>query len=285
MPSSAAGAPPRRSPVRLGASPARQWLVLTTRAVEVVARNRLTAAIMLGSPALVITMMAVLFEPGAFTVDPTAVGPPQIVFWMAFSAFFFGLTYGLLQVVTERAVLRRERFAGLSLLAYLASKAALLLPVLVAVDAVLLVVLSRLDRLPPLEAGSYSQLLVTLALTSTAGLAIGLAASAGVTDATQATLALPMICFPQVLFAGAVVPVDQMAGAGAGLSFAMATRWSFEALGRVLLPSLDASASTSAASPYHAAFAGSPVEGWVVLATVVVVALGVCLVALHRRTS
>ena len=39
----------------------------------------------------------------------------MILFWVAFGGFFFGLTYGLLQICTEFAVLRRERFAGVAL--------------------------------------------------------------------------------------------------------------------------------------------------------------------------
>ena len=76
-------------------------------------------------------MMATLFKRGAF--DPASaadVGPAQIVFWIAFDGFFFGLTYGLLQIVGEMAVFRRERLAGLSVGAYVASKVTALLPVL-----------------------------------------------------------------------------------------------------------------------------------------------------------
>ncbi|MBM0202238.1 ABC transporter ATP-binding protein [Micromonospora sp. STR1s_5] len=44
----------------------RQWAVLTARNTEIVARNRLTLAILLGSPLLVLGMFALLFRPGAF---------------------------------------------------------------------------------------------------------------------------------------------------------------------------------------------------------------------------
>ena len=57
---------------------------------------------------------------------------------------------------------------------------------------------------------------MTLTLEALAALALGLLASAAVTDAAQATLALPMLCFPQVLFAGAIVPVPDMAAPGPG---------------------------------------------------------------------
>jgi hypothetical protein len=48
----------------------------------------------------------------------------------------------------------------------------------------------------------------------------------------QATLALPMLCFLQVLFAGAIVPVPDMAGPGQVMSAGLANRWAFESLGR-----------------------------------------------------
>ena len=128
----------------------RQWWLLTRRNVDVLFRNRLTLAILLGSPVLVTAMMATLFKRGAFDPGSAAdVGPAQIVFWIAFDGFFFGLTYGLLQIVGEMAVFRRERLAGLSVGAYVASKVTALLPVLAGVSAVLLVVLRALGRLPP----------------------------------------------------------------------------------------------------------------------------------------
>ena len=88
----------------------RQWWLLTRRNVDVLVRNRLTLAILLGSPVLVTAMMATLFKRGAFDLGSAAgVGPAQIVFWIAFDGFFFGLTYGLLQIVGEMGVFRRER--------------------------------------------------------------------------------------------------------------------------------------------------------------------------------
>ncbi|MDT5098548.1 MAG: hypothetical protein QOC76_2285, partial [Mycobacterium sp.] len=127
----------------------RQWWLLTRRNADVLLRNRLTLAILLGSPVLVTAMMATLFTRGAFDFGSAAgVGPAQIVFWIAFDGFFFGLTYGLLQIVGEMAVFRRERLAGLRVGAYVASKVTTLLPVLAAVSAVLLLVLRALGRLP-----------------------------------------------------------------------------------------------------------------------------------------
>ena len=126
-------APPARPPRRVG--PLRQGALLTLRNADVLVRSRLTLAVLVGSPVLVISMMAVLFRAGGFEQSGVgSLGPVQTIFWVAFAGFFFGLTYGLLQIVGEFSVFRRERMAGLSVVAYVASKIAVLLPLLVAVN-------------------------------------------------------------------------------------------------------------------------------------------------------
>ncbi|HEX6417811.1 MAG TPA: ATP-binding cassette domain-containing protein [Acidimicrobiales bacterium] len=268
---------------RPGPGALRQWALLTGRSAEVMARSRLTLAILLGSPAAVIGMMAVLFRPGAVEAPaPGSVGAAQAVFWIAFAGFFFGLTYGLLQVVGEVPVLRRERVAGVGIGAYVLSKVAVLAPVLAVVSAGLLGVLRALDRLPAAGADAYATMFVTLLVESLAALALGLLASAAVADASQATLALPMLCFPQVLFAGAVVPVGEMSGPGRAVSALMANRWGFEGLGRAL--GLEPLTHRAAAmGGYRDAFSGSPAAAWVVLGISAVVFAAATVLVLHRR--
>ncbi len=198
-------------------------------------RNRLTLAILVGSPALVVGMFAILFRPGAFDFqDPSPSSMVMIGFWVVFAAFFFGLTYGLLQICTERTILRRERLVGLRLGAYVASKVTILVPFLLLVVAATLGVLRLLDRLPSRPLSTYASIGVGLLLCAVAALGLGLLTSATVRNVAQATLALPMLCFPAVLFSGAILPVNLMARAGAGLSVVIPSRWAFEAIGHDL---------------------------------------------------
>jgi ABC-type multidrug transport system ATPase subunit/ABC-type multidrug transport system permease subunit len=211
----------------------RQWAVLTRRNADILARSRLTLAILIGSPAAVLLMFLVLFRPGAFDpAHPDPAATEMILFWVAFGGFFFGLTYGLLQICAEFPVLRRERFAGLNAGAYVLAKAAVLVPVLVLVDVLFLAVLRGLGRLP--AGGGYPATFVTLLLSSLAALGLGLLISAAVSEPSQATIAMPIVCFPQVLFVGAILPVPAMALAGRWISYAMTNRWAFEALGHSL---------------------------------------------------
>ena len=182
-------------------------------------RNPLTLAILLASPVLVVGMFAILFRPGAFDFrDPSPSSMVMIGFWVVFAAFFFGITYGLLQICTERTILRRERLVGLRLGAYVASKVTVLVPFLLVVIVAMLGVLRLLNRLPARPLSTYASMAVSLLLCSIAALGLGLLTSAWVRNVAQATLALPMLCFPAVLFAGAVLPVHLMARAGAALS-------------------------------------------------------------------
>ena len=212
-----------------------QWAVLCRRNVEVLVRNRLTLAIMLGAPALVIAMFVTLYRTGAYGLekgDPLAA--VAITYWLAFAAFFFGLTYGLLQICTEIAVVRRERNVGLGLGAYLLAKVTVLVPVLVVVNAAMVIALRATNRLPDLDAATMVALVALLVLDAVAALAAGLLASAAVSDPSHATLALPMLCFPAVLFGGAVLPVRAMATVGKAISAVTSDRWAFEALGRLM---------------------------------------------------
>jgi ABC-type multidrug transport system ATPase subunit len=260
-----------------------QWWLLTRRNAEVLVRNRLTLAILLGSPVLVTAMMGVLFQPGAFERQgAVGVSPAQVVFWVAFAGFFFGLTYGLLQIVGELAVFRREHRSGLSIGAYVAAKIGVLLPLLAAVTAVLLGVLRALDRLPAAGWDVYASLLVTLLVEAVSALALGLLASAAVSNAAQAALALPMLCFPQVLFAGAVVPVADMAAPGRWLSVGLANRYSFEALGHALR--LDRlTGALPAMRAYGDTFSGTAAYRWLPLAGLAVVCTLATVWVLRRR--
>jgi ABC-type multidrug transport system ATPase subunit len=269
----------------------RQCLLLTRRNAAVIASSRLTLSIMIGSPLAVVLMFAVLFRPGAF--DPSHPSPAaalMIAFWIAFGAFFFGLTYGLLQIVTELGIVRRERVGGLHIGAYLASKVLTLLPALVLVVAAMLGALRLLDRLPAAGFHVYGPLAATAVLCGLAALALGLLTSAAVADPAQATLALPMLCFPQVLFSGAILPLSATAAAGRAIGAAMSTRWAFEGIGHGLgIEGLLANGASPLGRPllaqYGDSFAGPYWTGWAILAGFAVLSLAGAWWVLRRRLA
>ena len=258
----------------------RDWRVLAGRELALLVHQPMTLAIMAGSPVLVIAMLATMFRAGTFGDATDVIAPIQLVYWIAFSAFFFGLTFGLLQVVGELPVVRREHLAGVGVGAYVMSKVAVLAPVLAVVVGLMLGVLRALDRLPTMSGATAASALVSVVLVALAALGLGLLASSLVADAAQATLALPMLCFPQVLFAGAVIP--SMAALGDALSIGVAARWGFESLGRSLGLDEHVAASPTLAG-YAPAFEGSPVSGWLVLAALSLSTVAATVVVLRWR--
>jgi ABC-type multidrug transport system ATPase subunit len=272
-PSSDPSSTPAPAPVVRGAT---QWAVLVRRNVALLRANRLTLAITLGSPAAVIAMFLVLFRPGAFDPsqpDPTSAG--MIVFWAAFAAFFFGLTSGLLQVCTELAIVRRERLAGLGVLPYLLAKLTVLVPMLALTIVAMVAVLRALDRFPALDTSTTMTVLAVLVLDAIAATTIGLLASTAVTEPSHATLALPMICFPAVLFSGGVLPVASMAAAGRFISIGMPDRWAFEGLARLLdVQALGGDRATSPLAQHGDAFTGGVGGHAAVMAIISLAALG-----------
>jgi ABC-type multidrug transport system ATPase subunit/ABC-type multidrug transport system permease subunit len=278
----AAGAAARMS------RPVWQWSVLTRRNAGILARSRLTLAILVGSPVAVLLMFLVLFRPGAFDpAHPSPAATVMILFWVAFGGFFFGLTYGLLQICAEFGVLRRERFAGLGAGAYVLAKVTVLLPVLAIVDALFLVVLRVLGRLP--ATGDYPATFVTLLLSSAAALGLGLLISAAVAEPSQATIAMPIVCFPQVLFVGAILPVPAMALAGRWISYAMTNRWAFEALGHSLgVRALWASGRSPLGLPllasYGTTFDRAAAADWLILAGFTVAFFAATIAVVVRKT-
>jgi ABC-type multidrug transport system ATPase subunit/ABC-type multidrug transport system permease subunit len=268
-----------------------QWHVLTRRTFETFLRNPLTLAILLASPALVVGMFAILFQRDAFEFrDPSPSSMVMIGFWIVFAAFFFGLTYGLLQICTERAIVRRERLVGMRIGAYVASKVTVLVPFLLVVIVAMLGVLRALQRLPDRPLSTYASVAVGLLLCAVAALGLGLLTSAAVRDVPQATLALPLLCFPAVLFGGAILPVHLMARAGAVLSAVMPSRWAFEAVGHDLgARHVLARGGSRLGPPLLASFgnAGTSSTGtyWFVLAAFSLVLLLATWVVLVRSTS
>jgi hypothetical protein len=227
-------------------------------------------------------MMATLFPRdavGAFDGGRLGV---QAAYWLSFSAFFFGLTYGLLQIAPEFAVLRRDIGRGVRVGSYLMAKMTLLLPMLAVANLVMLAILRVTGRLPDLPSSSWTGLLVAMSAVSFAALATGLLASAAVRDTTQATLALPLICFPQVLFAGLLIPHPDMTLVGQRMSDVLATRWGFGAIGTNL--GLEGLLDPGTAA-YRPAFASSTLHGCVVLVVIGLVLTAATVAVLRRRTA
>jgi ABC-type multidrug transport system ATPase subunit len=169
--------------------PVGQLAVLIRRNAEALARNRRQRAIVAGSPVVVLLVLCVLLAVGALD------GPGAVTLaWAVLGGLAAGLAYQLPARGTERGVLRRERFAGLSTAAFVAAKAAVLLPVLAVADVLILAVPAIADRLQAGFGLSY----LAVFLSSAIGLAAATAALFLPAGAPLATRPTPPGIPPQI---------------------------------------------------------------------------------------
>ena len=146
--------------------PVRQLPVLIRRNAEVLARARRMQAILASVPVAVLLAFCVLLGAGALD------GPAAVTLaWAVLGGLVTGLAYQLPAGRTESGVLRGEVFSGLSTAAFVAAKAAVLLPVLAVADALILAVPAIADRLQ----GGFGPAYLATAISSVIGLAVALA--------------------------------------------------------------------------------------------------------------
>jgi ABC-type multidrug transport system permease subunit len=149
-------------------------------------------------------------------------------------------------------------------------------------------VFGGLGRLP--EGGEFGPTFVTLLLSSAAAAGLGLLISAAVSQVTRAMIGAAAVCVPQVLFAGAILPLSAMALAGRWISYLMTDRWAFDALGHSLgVRTLWGSGHSALGPPllasYGTAFDHSVWYDWLILAGFTAVFVAATITAVARRTN
>ncbi|MBV9256937.1 MAG: ATP-binding cassette domain-containing protein, partial [Ktedonobacteraceae bacterium] len=155
----------------------------------------------------------------------------KILFIMAFAAVMFGCLNGAREIVKEVPIYRRERTVNLGIVPYMFSKI-MVLGVLCLLQSFVLVFFVNIKApfvisimLPP-----FVEIYITMALTSLAGLTLGLAISAIVPNSDRAMSIVPIVLIPQVIFSGVLFSLDspqflQVLGAF------FPARWSMAAMG------------------------------------------------------
>jgi ABC transport system ATP-binding/permease protein len=155
----------------------------------------------------------------------------KILFIMAFAAVMFGCINGAREIVKEVPIYRRERTVNLGIAPYMFSKIAVL-GILCLLQSFVLVLLVQLKSpfehsifLPP-----FVEIYITMALTSLAGLMIGLTISAIVPTNDRAMSIVPIALIPQVIFAGVVFSLDNPKALQIPAAFFPA-RWAMAGMG------------------------------------------------------
>jgi hypothetical protein len=147
-------------------APVRQLPVLVSRNAEILARARRQQVLLAAVPLAVLVVFCVLLGAGALD------GPAAVTLaWAILGGLATGLAYELPLRAREAGVLRRERFTGLNVSAFVAAKAALLVPALALADLVILAVPAVANHLQAGFGISYLAVFIASALGLTAATA------------------------------------------------------------------------------------------------------------------
>jgi ABC-type multidrug transport system ATPase subunit/CRP-like cAMP-binding protein len=268
----------------------RQFAVLSRRNFDILAWNPPLLISLLVQPLGITLLMLLLFRAGAFNADaanPTTAS--LILFFLSFSAFFFGVSYGTPEICKEGPIFRRERMVNLAIAPYIGSKLVILGPILIVNQVLMLLALRAAGRLPDRGLDVYGPLLLTQVLTTFAGLALSLLLSALIASPDQALQLQPAVIIPQMLFSGAIVSVPTMAAVGKALSVLMIGRWSFEADGRIIDLNTVWQNSMSPTGKalllqYEGSFTRNPVQNWWIIGGFGLVCLALACLALRRKS-
>jgi hypothetical protein len=174
---------------------------------------------------------AFLFQSGIF--DRPGGSPAdaaQLLFLIVIVTIWLGSIDAAREIVKERSVFERESAVGMRLSAYMVSKV-LILFALVAIQAT--VFFGIVSVIQPLDASAstYLEVALLLVMTGFVAVAMGLLISAAVDSEAQAMSFNPLVLIPQLLFAGATVPVTQMSEPVEWLSRIVFAQWSFAGIG------------------------------------------------------
>lgn len=222
-------------PVPPGQSRLRQFAILARRMVSVIRSDRLAALSMIGLPIALALMTRVvegsagLAPPGGKLGRSEEAGTLLII--LIFGAALMGLIGAIREIVKEGPIYRRERSVGLSPVAYLLSKAAVLGAVNVGQSA-LFVTLALIGREPPRDplvfwSGRLEIIVVMASVAFTCSLT-ALLVSALVSTNEQAMMVMVVLIMAQFVFIGKLIQVVGRAGLEQ-LTWFVPTRWGYAA--------------------------------------------------------
>jgi ABC-type multidrug transport system ATPase subunit len=246
----AAGTP--RPPI--GRGRLRQVSTLCRRYARVIAADRGYLLFMALMPIVLGVLTHALSGPEGLAGAPgTNAGAQQLLLVIVVSACLAGTASSVRELVKERSIYVRERAAGLSTGAYLASK----LVVLGVISVVQVLILAAIglagSRMPAhgalLTSQPLAELLIGIAVLGVASMCLGLLVSALVGTSEKAMPFLVLLTMAQVILSGGVIAVAGKAGL-AQLSWLAPARWGFGAVA--------STADLTRITPMAAAMAADP---------------------------
>ena len=215
-----------------------QLSLLTRRYARVMASDRRNLVLLLLQPIVLGLIMLAALPAGEF--DRPAEGEVRVasraalvLLVVVMGATWIGASNAVREIVKELAILRRERAVGLSVVAYVGSKAALLGGI-TALQAALLVSIATARQGGPVQGSMFGsptlELVVVAMLAGVAAMALGLFVSAASRTVDRAMSVLPLVLILQMLLAmGGVFPDVVEKPVLKQASYLASAQWAFAA--------------------------------------------------------
>ena len=226
-PTTAPAAPPRQQ------SALAQFAVLARRYLAVIGADRQYTIFMVALPLLLAALSHALPVDTGLSLAEQLRGvpgaPQSLLMVFIVGAALMGSAASIRELVKEREIYRRERAIGLSRAAYLLSKV-VVLGVITGLQGLVLGVLGTLGRPGPDEAVVLGdprvEILVAIAATTIASMAVGLAVSAWIDNADRGMPLLVLLAMLQFILSSALLQI-QDSPVLAQLSWLVPARWGF----------------------------------------------------------
>ncbi|MCB9778509.1 MAG: ATP-binding cassette domain-containing protein [Alphaproteobacteria bacterium] len=197
-----------------------QWATLLRRYARVKARDRTGLWVLGAQPPFLALVMFVVFP------EPTS----ELLFMLTLSCLWFGMSAAVRELISDRAVWRRERRVGVGVLPYVGSKVAVLGLISVLQCAVLALAIWAGFGMGG-EYGFDPLLLAGLSsLVGLCGMSLGLAMSALFSSSEAAVGTLPLLLIPQISFSALLVNLRDMGPVARALTWVDPMRYAFEAV-------------------------------------------------------
>lgn len=275
---------------RLGGARGRRFALelrtLVARYVRTLTRDRRTLAALIGQAPVIGLLIAIPFA--SVPLLGSAAAPAdlsQVVFLLMTGSVWLGVTAASREIVKERGIIERELDVGLRLDAYVLAKAAVLF-ILSATQVLLMVAVVIALRLRGLGPAAILELYGLGVVVAWCSVALGLLVSAAARSVDQATGIVPLMLIPQLLFAGALIPLSRMPRAVEAVAQLTYARWGYAGMGAAVDLQGKFQANSEAASALGfdpTFFALSPGTSAAVLAGFTVFGLFAAAVLLNRR--
>jgi len=208
-----------------------QLKTLTDRYFRIKIKDKVNTAILLLQAPIIAILLVFLFSSGAGNTFHEE-HPSILLFILVLSSMWFGIINSVKEIVSERAIYRRERLIGLKLISYIFSKY-IVLAFLSLIQVFMLIGILELFTPPKFLEVEIIDLIVLVYITALVGLSIGLLVSAIAKSISQALSLVPIILLPMIIFGGGMIPIKDLPTNSIYLdayriSFVMPTRWSLE---------------------------------------------------------